>query len=127
MNQFNCPFIHKNKIQFPFKAINDYVFLWPLNMHEIEKQQSKKQSIIHIPEQFKKRKNSDFGIILSIGKGYWDKKESIFCPSDGIKPGDIVAYDNTTPWFFDIENHEKKEYIVRVMCYKDIRSLVFFS
>lgn len=114
-----CPFLSKNKIKFPIRALNDIVFLWKIPESVIS--EKKLSETIIIPEHIIRKKTSEIGFILSIGPGYWDKKK--FYPCTDLKAGDFVAYDSSVPWNMGVKAEDGKEYMVTIAGYKDVRAL----
>lgn len=112
--KFNIPFVCPicNQIDFKYQAIKDRVFVWSEKLPE-------KVGGIIIPEILREvfLGESGYGVVLSCGKGYYDKK-GIFHSVD-IKVGDIVVYDKQVPWEKIIENHR-----VKFMGYQDVQGVI---
>jgi hypothetical protein len=105
-------------IKFSHKAIRGVVFVWPL--YKYDKRYGPKLTIV-IPENVVQENPSDFGIILSFGKGYYSKKEpGKFNPITNLFVGMKVAYDKTVPWGLDVKTSEGVPYYVKYCDYTDI-------
>lgn len=105
-------------IKFPIRAVRDIVFLLPSPYPETYKEGGQ----IEIPSEYREHHQSAFGIILSVGPGYWDKKR--FHPTHDLKVGMKVVYDKTTPWPFDILGSDMKKHCVRCMGFRDVKAIV---
>ena len=64
------------------------------------------------------------GVVLSSGKGCVEKKTGRFCAS-WVKPGDVVLYDKTIPWQFDLEATDEKLYQIDCCNILDIHYVEF--
>jgi len=111
----NVPFYCKKcgSIKLPLKALHDYVFIYP-----IPKPLVPKKTFLILPEP-EVVEYSDFGIVLSCGPGYYNKKK--FVPTIQLKTGMKVVYDKTTPWEFYWEGTDKKPYLIKPMTYLDVK------
>jgi len=101
-----------------YRPLNDFAFIFP-----ILKETIKKKSIIEIPEHLKKSVLSDYGIVLAIGPGWYDKRNK-FHSTDMIKPGMKVLYDKTVPWDIKIKGLDGTTYRIMMCTYKDIKGIV---
>jgi co-chaperonin GroES (HSP10) len=101
-------------IKFKYQAINSYVFVWSDPIEYVGK--------IIIPETLRQFLESGYGTVLSIGKGYYNKKRFILTE---VKKGDRIIYDKDIPqtaaWTVDVEASDGKKYPVRLMPEADIK------
>jgi len=102
--------------KFPYRAVRDVVFLFSDQIPE------ETPGGILIPSVVRDSMHSEYGVVLSVGKGYWDKKMK-FHPTE-VKVGDKVMYDKTVPWTQDVEGADGKVYKVKVMGERDVKGLV---
>ena len=111
----NVPFYCKEcgSIKSPFKAIHDYVFIYPLFKPTAE------SNIIDLPDTIEKEP-TDYGIILSFGPGYYHPKKR-FIRSADIQVGMKVVYDKTVPWEVVWRGQDEKEHLLKVMPYPNVR------
>ena len=100
-------------IKLPIQAHNNYVILWEPTPEKI--------GSILIPEKVRKVFLKGIGVILSSGKGASDKRK--FIPNE-TKPGDVVYYDKSVPWFVEIYGVDGKLYEVPIMPEQDIKCMV---
>jgi len=117
----NCPFIDSTgQIKLSFKLLQDAVVIW-------QKPAPEKVGSFIIPDEWREDYREQMGIVIAVGRGYWEKKQNgfeRFCPTV-LKSGDIVVFDKTTPWRFQVTSLvDGKEYSLRFMGEKDIRFLV---
>ena len=116
VEQYKIPF-KCNKcgnIQFPYQAIRDIVFIWP------DPKPPKTKGGLLIPEKF--REHTGYGIVLSVGKGYRDKKGK-FHPSL-LKDGVRVLYNKDVPWQIPVELDNGRRLMVPFMGEQDILCLI---
>jgi len=111
----------KGKIHFSYRAILDRVFIF---QDPLPEKFESKESLIKIPEQFKKFHREGIGIILSIGPGYQDDNGKWHLPSDQVKPGTRVRFDKTVPWGFDIKGLDGKMHSVIICGYTDLYGVI---
>jgi len=110
----------KGKLEFPYRAILDRVFIFPTPP---PKRLGKRKSII-IPEQQRKQYQDSTGILLSVGPGYYDKKGNWYQTTEQLKPGLKVLFDKSVPWGTHVKGVDGKKYFV-VMCgVQDISCIV---
>lgn len=110
-------------IEFPYRAFNDFVFIWPIPLPStyienglIERPQS------HIDATDEVSGRSDYGVILSVGPGYCDNKK--FYPNSFLEQGMKVIYDKTVPWREFVETDNGTKELVVICGYKDVRAIV---
>lgn len=118
-SKYSIPFFCDicGSIKFPYRAIRDIVFIWPL-----VKETFQKDGLIEIPEQFKKFYLSDLGIVLSAGPGYYDNKR--FHPSEGLRVGMRVIYDKSVLSETYVKGNDGKKYFIKICGYLDVRCVV---
>jgi len=110
--RFNVPFYCTicGAIKFPWRAIRDIVFIYPLPVEETYRE----GGLVVIPDTYKEFYKKGQGVILSIGPGYYDDKK--FHPIDpDLKIGELVIYNKDVPWYDVVIGNDKKEHVV-VMC-----------
>jgi len=83
----------KGKLNFPYRALESKAFIWPCPPPE-----TFFHTNILIPIQYREHYAEGFGILLSIGPGYWNDKGKWFPVDPLLQSGVIVAYDQTVPW-----------------------------
>lgn len=122
---FGCPFICPKcrKYLFPYRAIRDVVFIWPIPLPEkyIDGGNIVRPEVANNPvdEMFGR---SDHGLVLSCGPGYYDNKR--FRPTSNLCAGTKVLYDKLVPWGDHVKGYDGRERFV-VMCgYKDLQGVV---
>jgi co-chaperonin GroES (HSP10) len=81
-------------LKFPYQPLRDLVFIFPTPPPE----RIGSESLLFIPEGFKKRHQDKTGVILAVGLGYYDKKGKFHPAPSELKPGTKVFFDNSTPW-----------------------------
>jgi len=122
-NKYNIPFFCTlcRAIKFPYRAIRDIVFIWPL-LYYVE---NVKSDILVIPDTLKYSEHSDYGIILSHGPGYYDKKnKDKWKPVTGLSVGMKVLYDKSVPWSDRVIGSDGKEYPVVICSAADVSAEV---
>jgi len=107
---FKCP--DCGSINFPVRAMNGIVFIW---MPE----QPVKIGAIIVPAKLNQPFVSDFGVVLSTGKGCNDVKTGKFIHSD-VKVGYRVWRDKDTPWRMPLEGSNGNTYDIPYMNILDI-------
>jgi len=116
---FYCPMC--GAIKFPYRAIRDIVFIWPL-LYYIEEIKS---SIILIPDKLKYSEHSNLGIVLSYGPGFYNKKKkNKWTPVTGLSIGMKVCYDKTVPWCDYVLGVDNKNHKVVICSFSDISAEV---
>ena len=108
--------INNSIIKFPYHALHDRVFIYPLP----PKEKFGKESIIEIPKTFRQFYASDFGIILSIGSGYYSKDNKWHETSPQLKPGVKVVFNKNVPWRTSVKGLDGKNYSVIICGAQDI-------
>jgi hypothetical protein len=107
-------------IKFPYRAILDRVFIYPIPPPE----KLGKQGLIVIPKQHQGYHQDRTGIILSIGPGYEGKRVK-WCPTaPELKPGVRVMYDVSVPWKTIVKGLDGKNYVIPVCGTADIMGVV---
>ena len=102
-------------LKFPYKAIRDVTFIWPFPKED-------KVGSIFIPNVAKDNKEQEWGVVLSVGKGYW-KKTGRFIPTE-IEVGDEVVYDKGVPWALYVDGDNDRKHQVKYMGYQDVKGIV---
>lgn len=99
MKEKKVPFCCKEcgSLLFSHKATRDIVFVFPTPVPE-------KLGSFFIPDEYKENYRDEFGIVLSIGPGYYDKKGK-FNPTT-LQEGSLVVYDRDVPWLVEVEGVE---------------------
>ena len=122
-NKYHIPFYCTvcGAIKFPYRAIRNIVFIWPL-MHYIEEAKS---DIIIIPDELKYSEYSNFGIVLSYGPGFYNrKKKDKWIPVTGLSVGMKVVYDKTVPWCDYVPGIDGKKHKVIICSFADVSAEV---
>ena len=112
-NPFHC--IVCGGVLFPVRPLRDLTYLWPDPVPE-------KIGSIYIPEKARESLENEFGLVLAIGPGYYDKKDR-YHPTE-LKPGQRVFYDNTVPWSMYATAPDGGRYVVKFMGEQDIKGMV---
>lgn len=109
-------------IHFPFRAVRDVVFIWP-------KPAPNRVGLIHLPEDTKfigggprERFREPRAIILSVGRGYVNKKGK-FVKTHSLQIGDEVIYEKRVPWRITLKGLDGKRIIVTACGFEDIYGL----
>jgi len=102
--------------KFPYKATRDIVFLLSDQIPE------ETPGGILIPSVVRDEMHSEYGVVLSVGSGYHDKKGK-YHPTE-LKVGDKVLYDKTVPWAQDIKGADGVTYKVKIMGAGDVKGMV---
>jgi co-chaperonin GroES (HSP10) len=115
MKKYEVPFICElcGVLKFPYQATRDVVFVYP-------KKPKEKIGRIIIPEQA--RQEQEYAVVLSVGKGYWNKKGK-FIPTE-IKVGDEVVYDKLIPWTRMLVGPDGRRHMVKYMGYQDVKGVI---
>jgi chaperonin GroES len=112
--KYNVPFMCVcNNLNFSYQATRDVVFVYPQKPKE-------KIGKIVIPENA--REEQEYAVVLSIGKGYWNKKGK-FIPTE-IKVGDEIVYDKQIPWVCTMLGSDGKQHLVKYMGYQDVKGVI---
>ncbi len=117
--KFENPFLDQNgKIQFLWNPVADKVFILPSPPPE------KHGSLIEIPQQFREEYRDNFGILLAVGPGYYDKKGIFHSTSSDLLPGIKVVYDITVPWKQKVKDNNGMEHELILCGTSDILGIV---
>ncbi len=123
---YKVPFYCKEcgAIKFKYRAINDYVFIWPIPLEKT----FKKNGLIVRPDDSidptdELHGRSDYGIVLSVGRGYYDNKR--FHSTEMLKVGMKVIYDKKVlyPTLIEIDTDGNRQVIV-TCGYLDVKIIV---
>ncbi|HUV84925.1 MAG TPA: hypothetical protein VMV86_04400 [Methanosarcinales archaeon] len=116
VDKYKIPFYCKycGSLSFRYSAIRDIVFIWPDAMKE-------RIGSIIIPDIA--RTNTEYGVVITAGKGSHDKLGKKFVPCT-IKTGDYVVYDISVPWNIDILGTDGRMYQVKYMGAQDVKGIV---
>ena len=110
----------QGNIVFPFQATRDVCFVFP---HELP---DDIRGIL-IPDKFKEDHQYSAGIILSIGEGYYKKKDGSFVPTTG-KVGDYILFDSSITvinWKVKVKSPiDGKEYITIYLGERDCQGVI---
>lgn len=122
-----CPFVcpTSGRVEFPLRAIRDIVFIWPIPLPETYGM----EHLLVRPIQFRDVRNelfgrSPFGIVLSVGPGYFDDTDQKFYSTGNLKSGDKVLYDSKVPWNTTVRDSQGKEHFIVFCGYGDVWCLV---
>jgi co-chaperonin GroES (HSP10) len=110
-------------IQFNVKAVRDIVFLWPIPLSKTFVEGGlivRTDKSIDAKDEMYGR--SEYGIVLSVGKGYYDNKK--FHPTCELKIGSKVIYDSKVPWCMDSLGFDGKMHTVIYCGIRDIQAVV---
>ncbi len=125
MEDVECPFFCKTcrRIIFPYRAIRDIVFLWPISLPDTYVL----DGVIARPDSAKDRRDelhgrTDYAVVLSCGPGYSDNKG--FHPNEILEPGTLVLCDKLVPWMFDATTPYGKEELIVFCGFGDIKGAV---
>lgn len=110
---FKCP--ECGSIDFPYRPTGDKVFVWPDPEPEYYK------GTIYIPEFIRER--DGYGVILAIGKGYYDRRGKWHPTS--LKVGERIIYDKNVPWSMEVEAPDGNKYTVVYMGEQDVKLKVY--
>jgi co-chaperonin GroES (HSP10) len=115
---FHCGFC--KSIKFPFKAPFDYVYIWPLRIPEIPTP----GGVIVLPDIA--RDLVPYGVVLSFGTGWWDKKKkNKFHPTPPeVKVGKKVIYDHSVPWEMPVLGQDRLDHMVKYLTFLDVKAIV---
>jgi len=99
-----------------YQAINGINFIWPKPVEAL-------QGNIYIPERWRNSFKASIGVVLSSGKGCFQKSTKKYVKS-WVQPGDIVYYDKTVPWTVDFESTDGTNYTVDMCNILDVLQVV---
>lgn len=111
----------EGKLEFPYRAILDRVFIFPTPPPERFRS---KRNLITIPKSQRKQYQDGTGILLSVGPGYYDKKGEWHPTTGQLEPGQKVLFDSSVPWSINIEGVDGKKYFVVICGVQDVRCVV---
>ena len=111
----------EGKIQFPYRAILDRVFVYPDLLPE---RYESKENLIEIPTQFREFYQEGVGTVLSIGPGYQDDNGKWHYILNQLKPGVHIRFDKTVPWRVNVKGLDGKEYSVVICGYSDVYGVI---
>ena len=109
---FNCSLC--GSVRCNLKAIHDYVLVFPVRKQPVQ------SDVIALPETLEPE-DTDYGIVLSFGPGYYSKKK--FVRSGDIRVGMKVLYDKHVPWEVAWKDRFNKSHLLRIMPYPNIRMI----
>jgi hypothetical protein len=109
----------KGKMHFPYRALESKAFIWPTPPPE-----TFYGSNILIPIHYQKYYAEGYGILLSIGPGYWTDKGKWIPIDPLLKPGSMIAYDKTVPWSIMLDDSDGKTHEVVRCVEADIGGVV---
>lgn len=111
------PFHDKaGNLHFPFRALESKAFIYPCPPPET----LGKENLICIPQEFQEHYQDKTGIIMSIGPGYYDKKNRWNPTDPHLKPGTKVFFDNSVPWSTNVLGQDGHEYKIFICVEADI-------
>jgi hypothetical protein len=125
MAKLGCPFVcpHCKRFRFKYRAIRDVVLIWPMPLPPTFVEGGaivRPESSINADDELYGR--SDYGLVLSVGPGYYDNKK--FHPTHTLEVGMKVVYDKLVPWKVYVEGCDGKEELVVICGFKDVRGVV---
>ena len=120
LTKYNVPFLCTTcgNLNFPLKAIRSVVFLFPVD----ELGNPEKIGNVVIPEVIRSNKDSEYGVVLTVGKYQYNSKGLKF-PVE-IVDGDLVVYDRNTYSMHYMKGTDGKVKRLRWCYYIDILALV---
>jgi len=107
-------------LKFPWRAILDRVFIWPL----LPEKFGKKEKLIYIPENLRIYFASGEGVLLSVGPGYHSSDGKWHPVTDQLRPGVKVFYDKNVPWGIHEKGLDGKMYFVVLCGAQDVRAVI---
>lgn len=110
----------KGKLNFPYRAMQSQAFVWPAPPPKTLGE----EGCIVIPFQYREYYAEGFGILLSIGPGYWDKKNKWIPVDPLLKPGVTICFDKNIPYRAILDGPDNKHYEVIRMVEADIGGVV---
>jgi hypothetical protein len=110
----------KDNLTFPYRAVEGKCFIYPCPPPET----LGKDNLISIPQEYQEYYQDGTGILLSIGPGYYDKKNKWNPTDPKLKPGVKVFFDKTVPWEIHVYGNDRKRYRVVVCTEADIYGVV---
>jgi hypothetical protein len=112
----------EGKLHFPYRALESKAFILPTppptslgKVGDID---------LLIPEEWRHLYQDGTGTILSIGPGYYDKKNGWHPTDPRLKPGTRVYYDTTVPWGIYVLGLDGLQYKVSICVEADILGIV---
>jgi co-chaperonin GroES (HSP10) len=106
------PFHDKSgNLVFPWAPTADRAFIWPSPPPETFID----GGCIEIPDIYRDEYRKGYGILLAVGRGYYDKRGKWRPTPFELSPGDCVVYDVTVPWREVVEGVDGKKHVV-VLC-----------
>lgn len=115
------PWYDKNGVlKFPYKPLRDLVFIFPTSPPE----RMGRENLLFIPEHYRRNYQDKTGVILAIGPGYQSDKGKWLRPSEELKPGAKVFFDNTTPWGELFTGLDGKKHYIFICGIADVFGLV---
>lgn len=113
---------HDNEgtIHFPYQALQSVVFIYPVPPPKT----LGKEGLIELPVEFREFHQDKTGIVLSIGPGYYNKKNKWIPVNSKLKPGTKVYFDNTVPWDLYVVGLDGQKYKIYVCVEADIFGIV---
>jgi len=110
----------QGNVHFPYRALRSVVFIFPTAPPETLGE----KSLIALPEEFREYYQDKTGIILSIGPGYYDKKNRWNPADPRLKSGTKVFFDNSVPHEIHVLGQDMKPYRVVLCMEVDIFGIV---
>lgn len=104
-------------IKFIYTAVRGVIFVLPI--YKYTQKSDKLSNILIIPQEVKQAELSSFGIILSAGPGFYNKKNK-WINVNGLYPGMKVIYDASTPWNVDVLGNDGKKHLVKLCDVTDV-------
>lgn len=125
MIDLNCPYICPKCKRFCCnrRAIRDIVFIWPIPLPEYYIEGgliARPETARNVEDELYGR--SDYGLVLSVGPGYWDDKK--FHSTCDLKVGMKVNYDKFVPWADFAPGYNGKEHFVVVCGFGDVKGII---
>jgi len=110
----------KGNMHFPYRALESKAFIWPAPPPETLGE----LGVILIPIQYREFYAEGYGILLSIGPGYWNDKGKWFPVDPLLKPGVTVSFDSTIPYRAMLDGPDGKVHEVYRCVEADIGGVV---
>lgn len=110
--QSKTPFICSEcgEVDFKYQALRHLVFVLPEQMEQ-------KIGSIYVPDKVWENYQFEYGIVLTSGKGYYNKKRKWV--DNPYKPGDYIVFDRFVPWKVVVDGVE-----VKIMSMEDIKAYI---
>jgi len=113
----------RKELEFNWKAMRDVVFVVPDPLPEKYRVPGEQlEPILFIPDRFREKHGNEYGIVISVGPGYYDRHMR-FKPTD-VQIGDRVIYDKEVPWSLDLKGADGKDHVCKFMGNGDIKAIV---